>query len=154
MRSLLLTAVAAASLGLSMSSADAQSRIRAGGLICDLAPTMGMIVGSRQEVRCVFRPNYGRPERYYGSLSRLGIDLGMKQGGRLYWAVFAPTRAIPPRTLAGHYFGAAGDASFGLGGGASVLVGGSRRTISLQPLSLTAQRGINVAGGVASLVLR
>ncbi len=154
MRSFLLSAVAAASLGLSITSADAQTRVRAGGLVCDLAPTVGMVVGSRQQVRCTFRPTYGKPERYYGSMSRLGVDLGVKEGGRLYWAVFAPTRAVPPRTLAGNYFGAAGDASFGLGGGANVLIGGSRRTISLQPLSLTAQRGVNVAGGIASLVLR
>jgi hypothetical protein len=143
-----------ASLGLSISSAEAQSRIRVGGLTCDLAPTVGMIVGSWQETRCIFQPTYGRPERYYGSLSRLGVDLGVKHGGRLYWAVFAPTSAVPPRTLAGNYVGAAGDASFGIGGGANVLIGGSRRTISLQPLSLTAQHGINVAGGVARLVLR
>ncbi len=154
MRSFLLSAVAAASLALSVSSADAQSRVRVGGLTCDMAPTVGMVIGSRQEVRCVFRPNYGRPERYYGYMSRLGVDLGVKDGGRLYWAVFAPSRALPPRTLAGNYVGAAGDASFGIGGGANVLVGGSRRTISLQPLSLTAQRGVNVAGGVARLVLR
>jgi hypothetical protein len=154
MRSVLLAMVAAASLALSMSSADAQSRIRVGDLTCDLAPTVGMIFGSWQEARCVFRPAYGRPERYYASLSRLGVDLGVKEGGRLYWLVFAPTRQLPPRTLAGRYVGAAGDASLGLGGGANVLVGGSRRTISLQPLSITAQRGVSVAGGVAGLTLR
>ncbi|MFN3349968.1 DUF992 domain-containing protein [Pseudorhodoplanes sp.] len=154
MRSILLTVIAAVTLGLLNSSADAQSRIRVGGLTCDLAPTVGMIVGSWQQARCIFRPTYGRPERYYASLSRLGVDLGVKHGGRLYWAVFAPTSALPPRTLAGNYVGAAGDVSFGVGGGANVLVGGSRRTISLQPLSLTAQRGVNVAGGVAHLVLR
>jgi hypothetical protein len=154
MRLFLLTMAAVVSLALSHSSADAQSRIRVGGLTCDLAPTVGMIVGSWQEVRCIFRPTYGRPERYYGSMSRLGVDLGVKHGGRLYWAVFAPTSAVPPRTLAGNYLGAAGDASFGIGGGANVLIGGSRRTISLQPLSLTAQRGVNVSGGVARLVLR
>jgi hypothetical protein len=154
MRSFLLATVAAVSLTLSLSPADAQSRARVGGLTCDLAPTVGMILGSWQEARCVFRPTYGRPEHYHASLSRLGVDLGVKEGGRLYWLVFAPTRALPPRTLAGRYVGAAGDASFGIGGGANVLIGGSRRTISLQPVSITAQRGVNVAAGVAGLTLR
>jgi len=154
MRSFLLTAVAAASIAMSVSSADAQSRVRAGSLTCDMAPTVGLVIGSRQEVRCIFRPTRGRPELYYGGMSRLGVDLGVKQGGRLYWAVFAPSSALPPRTLVGNYVGAAGDASFGVGGGANVLVGGSNRTVSLQPLSVTAQRGVNVAGGVAALALR
>jgi hypothetical protein len=35
-----------------------------------------------------------------------------------------------------------------------VLVGGSRRTISLQPLSVSGQVGINLAVGVAGLTLR
>lgn len=153
MRSFLLAIVAAVSLALPMPSADAQSRIRVGGLTCDLAPTVGMILGSWQEARCIFRPTYGKPERYQASLSRLGIDLGVKHGGRLYWAVFAPSRALPPRTLAGAYVGAAGDASFGIGGGANVLVGGSPYTISLQPVSFTAQQGFNVAAGVAGLSL-
>jgi hypothetical protein len=35
-----------------------------------------------------------------------------------------------------------------------VLVGGSNRTISLQPLSLQGQVGVNLALGVASMTLR
>jgi hypothetical protein len=50
--------------------------------------------------------------------------------------------------------GASGDASLGLGVGANVLVGGSNRTISLQPLSIEGQVGVNLALGVARLVLR
>ena len=153
MRSLMLAAVAAATLAMSMSSADAQSRTRVGGLTCDLAPSVGMILGSHQDARCVFHPARGKPERYHASLSRLGVDLGVKEGGRLYWAVFAHSAAVPPRTLAGTYVGASGQASFGIGAGANVLIGGSDRSISLQPLSVSAQRGVNVAAGVAGLRL-
>ena len=56
--------------------------------------------------------------------------------------------------LRGTYVGASGNASFGLGLGANVLVGGSHRTISLQPLSVEGQIGINLALGVARLTLR
>jgi hypothetical protein len=56
--------------------------------------------------------------------------------------------------LRGTYVGASGNASFGLGLGANVLVGGSHRTISLQPLSVEGQVGINLALGVARLTLR
>jgi hypothetical protein len=35
-----------------------------------------------------------------------------------------------------------------------VLVGGSNKTISLQPLSIEGNTGLNVAAGIASITLR
>ena len=154
MRSFLLAAAAAATLVTFASPADAQSRTRVGGLTCNLAPSVGMIVGSRQQAACVFQPTRGRPERYNAMISRLGVDLGVKEGGRLYWAVLAQSGRRPPRSLVGDYVGASGQAAFGIGAGANVLVGGSDRSISLQPLSVSSQRGVNVAAGVAALSLR
>lgn len=155
MRSILMIAAAAALLLAPDSSAQAQGRTRAGGLACDLAPTVGMIIGSRQQITCRFNPSNGGPvERYSGTISRVGLDLGVTAGGKMIWGVFARTRKLPPRTLAGTYVGASGDASLGLGGGANVLVGGSNRTISLQPLSLQGQAGVNLALGVARMTLR
>ena len=142
------------SLSVAATSAQAQGRIRAGGLSCNLAPTVGLIIGSRQQVRCTFTPSTGGPVEYYsGHISRLGIDLGVTAGGRMIWGVFARTSKLPPRTIAGTYVGASGDISLGLGGGANVLVGGSNRSISLQPLSLQGQVGVNLALGVARMTL-
>lgn len=155
MRSYLVAAVAALSFTAATGSAEAQGRVRAGGLSCNLAPTVGLIIGSRQQISCTFQPSTGgRVERYSGTVGRLGIDLGVTGGGRMIWAVFARTSKLPPRTLAGTYVGASGDASLGIGGGANVLVGGSNRSISLQPLSLQGQVGVNFALGVASMTLR
>ena len=42
----------------------------------------------------------------------------------------------------------------GLGVGANALVGGSSKNIILQPLSVQAQQGLNIAAGVAALQLR
>ncbi len=50
--------------------------------------------------------------------------------------------------------GASGDVAFGFGVGANVLIGGSNRTVSLQPLSVEGQTGVNPALGVTRLVLR
>jgi hypothetical protein len=47
-----------------------------------------------------------------------------------------------------------GNAAVGLGLGANVLIGGSRRSITLQPLSVEGQIGLNLALGVANLTLR
>lgn len=86
-------------------------------------------------------------------MTRLGLDVGISGGGRLFWGVFAPTSHIGPGALRGRYVGASGSASLGLGLGANVLVGGSHRTISLQPLSVEGQLGVNLALGVAGLTL-
>jgi hypothetical protein len=114
-----------------------------------------LIVGSRQHLRCVFRSSAtGRQYSYSGTISRIGLDVGITGGGRLFWGVFAPTSHVGYGVLRGTYVGASGNASFGLGLGANVLVGGSHRTISLQPLSVEGQIGVNLALGVARLTLR
>ena len=51
-------------------------------------------------------------------------------------------------------FGASGDVGFVVVGGATVLVGGSGRTVALQPLSLQGSLAFNVVLGVSSLKLR
>jgi hypothetical protein len=84
----------------------------------------------------------------------LGVDVRVKGGGVMTWAVIAPTTGLHPHALAGKYVGATGDVSLGLGAGAKVLVGGSHRTVTLQPLSVEGQVGVNLALGVAGLTLR
>lgn len=154
MRSFALFAAVVAAF-LTMPEAAQAQRVRAGVLSCDLAPTVGMIVGSQQTATCVFDPSRpGAPnERYSATISRVGLDLGVRAGGKMIWGVFAATSNLPPRTLAGSYVGAAGDASIGVGAGANVLVGGSNRTVSLQPLSVSGDVGVNLAVGVAGLRL-
>ena len=70
----------------------------------------------------------------------------------MVWAVFAPTTRVFG-ALAGVYSGATAEATIAVGLGANVLVGGSNRTIALQPLSVTGQTGLNLAAGVASLAV-
>ena len=65
----------------------------------------------------------------------------------------APTANPPPRSLAGTYGGIGAEATVGYGIGANALIGGSRRGFILQPLSVQAQTGLNIAAGVRSLVL-
>ena len=134
--------------------AQAQSA-RVGGLTCNSGPRVGLVLGSRQDLRCVFSSNVtGAQYTYRGKIRRIGVDLGVTRGGTLVWAVFARNSQIGRGTLRGNYVGASGNAALGLGLGANVLIGGSRRTISLQPLSVEGQIGINLAMTVASLTLR
>jgi hypothetical protein len=71
----------------------------------------------------------------------------------MLWAVFAPTTAKLRGALAGSYVGATAEATVGAGVGANALVGGSNRTITLQPISVQGQTGLNLALGVGGLNL-
>ena len=137
-------------------SAFAQSAPQLGTLNCVMGPTVGLIVGSVQRMACTFNAANGTRENYAATFKRLGLDLGITAGGRLGWAVYARTAAVTklqPRALAGTYVGASGDIALGLGVGANALVGGSNRTITLQPVSVLAQAGLNIAVGVGALEL-
>jgi hypothetical protein len=68
--------------------------------------------------------------------------------------VVARARSLGRGALAGTYVGASGDISLGLGIGANALIGGSRRSVVLQPISVVGQVGVNFAVGVAGLTLR
>jgi hypothetical protein len=94
------------------------------------------------------------PENYTGEITTVGLDIGKNSGGALIWAVFMPTRGAQYGSVAGRYAGVTGDVSLGIGAGGNILVGGSNRSITLQPFSVEGNTGINLAVGVSGLVLR
>jgi len=156
-RSVSRLAIACAFFAALSGAANAQARppFRVGGLTCDTDPRVGLVLGSRQDMRCVFIASAtGQRYVYRGTIRRLGVDIGVTRGGTLFWAVFARNSQIGQGTLRGNYVGASGNIALGLGLGAKVLIGGSRRTITLQPLSVEGQIGLNLALGVARLTLR
>lgn len=130
-----------------------QGGVEVGVLNCQISGGAGFVVGSMKEVRCVF-DRVGRDERYVGEISRLGIDIGATAFGDLAWGVVAPTSRLGRGALAGEYGGVSGEATVGVGVGANALIGGSSRTIVLQPLSVQTQEGLSIAAGVAALKLR
>jgi hypothetical protein len=137
------------------SAASAQRRLEVGTLSCRLGPSVGLILGSRQRMRCRFVSFLDRSvEHYQGTVTKFGLDLGMTVGGVMQWRVIARSRRVGRGALAGHFVGASASVAAGVGVGAKVLVGGSRRTTVLQPLSVSGRVGINLAAGVAGLTLR
>ena len=135
-------------------SAQAQERIQAGSLTCDVSAGIGLIIGSQRNVSCTFTPSLPGPIEYYtGTISKLGVDIGVTGGGVMVWLVWSPTTR-PVGGLSGNYVGASAEASVVAGLGANALVGGSNRSVALQPLSVSGQVGLNIAAGVAGLELR
>ena len=129
------------------------STVRQGMLTCRTAPSIGLIVGSTQRLACQFRSNTGLTQDYVGRMNRIGLDIGVTAGGAMAWAVLGSSSALQPGALTGRFVGASGEISVGVGAGANILVGGTAQSVSLQPLSLEGQVGLNLALGVAGLTL-
>ena len=136
------------------SSAAVQNATQVGRLSCDVSAGVGMILTQSQTLRCLFTPsNGGPPEPYLGHIDEFGVALGAVGQGHLIWGVLAPASGLPHGALAGTYGGVGAEASAGAGVGANVLVGGSGRAFSLQPLSVEGQVGLNIAGGITTVTL-
>jgi hypothetical protein len=127
--------------------------VKAGVLTCNVAGGFGFIFGSSRSVNCTFSAGGGPPQHYVGAINKFGVDIGYVQGAVMVWAVLAPTTNPAPGSLAGTFVGATGSATVGVGVGANVLLGGSANSISLQPLSIEGNTGLNVAGGIAQMTL-
>jgi hypothetical protein len=155
-RSFTLAGVAATMLA-SLATAHAQQpmqRVQVGVLECRGGSSIGFVVGSVTNLGCVLRVDGMPDDRYVATIHKVGLDLGITQESALAWGVFAPSVRLGPGDLSGNYAGAQGSASFGVGAGGNVLVGGSANSIALQPLSVQGQVGLSVAAGLESLELR
>src|SRR5690242_13269207 len=155
----LLAAFALAAMIFAPAAASAQSWTQIGGLSCQVDPNVGFVIVGHQSMRCTYTPAQtnspqGPPQFYDGALNTVGLSIGISAGSAIGWAVFAPTTGVPAGALAGEYVGVTGTAAVGIGGGANVLMGGSNRTIALQPVSLQGSVALNVVAGVSSLTLR
>lgn len=153
-KSRLAAGVAGAALGLLMLGAPAEAAgVKVGVLTCHVSSGWGFIFGSSKDLRCNFSPSHGYGERYAGSVSKFGVDIGYTAGGVLVWDVVAPENSMRKGALAGDYAGATASATAGVGVGANVLVGGFERSIALQPVSVEGNTGLNVAAGIGAISL-
>jgi len=149
---LVLIALAAASV--SPAGAQTPPTTSVGALTCQMAPSIGLILGSRQKMACRFVPNGPfPPEAYLGVMGTIGLDIGITAGGVMAWGVLAPTAGPMRGKLAGTYVGASGAVGVGVGVGANLLFGGTGRSVALQPLSVEGSVGVNLSLGVSSLTL-
>lgn len=149
----MLTA-AAAVVALSGATQAAPAGIKVGTLTCDVAAGAGFVFGSSKDLTCSYAPTNARVERYSGSISKWGVDIGYTGKGKLVWAVMAPTSDVRPGAIEGEYAGASAQANVGVGLGANVLVGGFDKSIALQPVSVEGSTGLNVAAGIGQISLK
>ena len=148
------SAAAAVAALLAIANPAAAAGVKVGVLTCHVSSGWGFIFGSSKDLHCNFSPSArGYGERYVGTVSKFGVDVGYTAGGVLVWDVIAPTSSVRRGALAGAYAGATASATVGIGAGANVLVGGFNRSITLQPISIEGNTGLNVAAGIGEITL-
>jgi hypothetical protein len=157
-RKTLVRGIAAASaavlIALAAQPSQARNGVKVGVLKCNVAGNASFVFGSSRKLSCVYTPTgKGRPEFYNGRINRYGIDIGYITQGTMLWAVFAPAKTVRSGALAGDYGGITADIAAGYGVGANALLGGSHKSIALQPLSIEGIKGLNIAAGIASINL-
>jgi hypothetical protein len=143
----------AALIGLvATASAQEKKGVKVGALKCNEVSGWGLVFGSSHDLKCVFSPaeKGAKSTRYTGVIKKYGVDLGYQQHAMLPWAVASTTPKVEPGT----YVGATAEAGWAVGLGANVLVGGSKKGIALQSVSIEGLEGANVAAGVVEVELR
>ena len=136
------------------SHAGAAAPVRVGLLTCQVDGAVGKILGSSRKLSCTFEHAKAQPlEFYQGQMTRYGLDVGRTQYSDIAWGVFALAAPYAPGALEGTYAGLSAGVSIGVGLGANVLVGGLDHSFALQPISIEASRGFNLAVGVSKLEL-
>jgi hypothetical protein len=126
-RAVLLAALGALAFG-APAHADG---VKVGMLICNIDSGWGYVVGSSRRARCNFVSNTSDQERYAGSVSKAGLDVGYTQGGVIVWTVIAASIHLPSGALEGAY------GSRRINGNDFFMVGGPSRSIALQPVNVT-----------------
>src|SRR5260221_12386774 len=98
LRALIALVLVALAAVVSPAVAQTPPTTSAGTLTCQMAPSIGLIFGSRQRMACRFAPNGPYPpEPYVGVMGTVGLDIGVTPGGVLAWGVLAP----PPGPMRG-----------------------------------------------------
>ncbi len=146
--------VALGALAMSSSAMATTDGVKVGVLTCDIESGWGYILGSSKDMTCDYHPNHGEDDRYVGTMSKFGVDIGYTSSGTLVWDVIAPTSDVRPGALQGGYGGATASATVAAGVGAHVLFGGFDKSIALQPVSFESNTGLDVAAGIGELNLR
>ena len=125
-------------------AAMADTQVKVGVLTCSVEGGIGFIIGSSKDMECSFKRSGKKTERYEGNIKKLGIDIGVTGQTEIVWLVFSGSSTKYGKgSLAGTYVGGSAEATIGVGLGGNWLIGGSKKSISLQPWSVTGTIGVN-----------
>jgi len=135
----------------------AQGGLEVGVLTCKSVPStrLNYIFHSNTVVDCIFTHSSGE-EQYMGEMGMvIGIDLQQKSNEQTVFTVIAASSDTRSEAyfLEGTYVGGKASAALGIGAGASVMLGGGDKNISLQPIAIETSTGLGAALGIGYLTL-
>lgn len=152
--SALLGLTAAALIAFNVPAAAQQPLARVGVFKCTGGPTAGFLVGSTTDLTCVLDRRGHRRQYYTARVNRFGVDLGVTDRWALAWNVLAPSPRLMRGGIGGSYAGAGASASIGVGASSNQLVGGPGGNVSLVPMDVDGQTGVNLAFGFQGMDIR
>ncbi len=153
-----IAAMFSAATAMVPAQADAEAQgVRAGTLACKkIGEKVSFLIHSRVPLACTFSNGDGAEEYRGKSGIAFGLDLQWEQEKELVFVIIALTSdyRIGSYALEGTYAGAKASAAVGVGLGANVLIGGSDKSFSLQPVSVEGSTGFGATAGVGYLSLK
>ena len=149
-----LTIAAALAGALALAAPANAAGVKIGVLSCNVSSGWGFVFGSSRDMNCTYHRDKNPDEHYSGKISKFGVDIGYINGGVMLWDVVAPASEVKEAALEGQYGGVTAGATAGVGGDVNVLIGGFDKSISLQPISVTGNSGVNLAAGIAGMDLK
>ena len=137
--------MAGVAVGLTLSSAQAESPVKLGELTCMVGEVDKKLLKTHIVLDCTYVDvNGNNAGTYQGQIDRTGLDVGNMETEKFTWVV--STLGDPADAkIAGTYIGAAAGASAGAGAGGNYLTGGFEGKISLQPFSVESKSGFGVS---------
>lgn len=118
----------------------------AGRLSCTVGSGLAAITKTQKPTECRFRPRRGPIQHYTGIVRGFGLDLGAIRTANMAWRVYGPYERASLGALNGSYKNEATP-------GSNALIGGPDNEVTLRPLPLQGNRGVNVAVGVTGFEL-
>ncbi len=95
-----VTAVVAAVAMLPASSEAADAKVAVGTLTCKGHGSVGLIFGSKENLHCEFTSAVsGNHRRYSATITKVGLDIGVKGESTLIWTVLGSTTDLPGGAL-------------------------------------------------------
>lgn len=153
MKTVIPAAALAALVAVPAAAQDSGTQI--GTLTCKMTGIQNVVVYTKEEFDCEFAPNGAAPVSYKGVMHEVGVNLSITKENTMVWGVIAPTDvASSPDALKGTYVGGGGQVELAGGVGANILIGGSGKTVNLEPLSVSGMEGFGAALNISSFELK
>jgi hypothetical protein len=149
----LLTATLSLMVTPAMSEPKKWSQV--GALNCTMGPSIGLVMGSLQKARCVFRPDGTKAREFYtGRIDLEGADLGIIPGGKFSWMVMAEPQSLTANGLVGRYVGTSEEIGLNGNDGGNALCNGPEHSVCLRPVTSASEEDEDLAFGVSALQLQ